>query len=179
MLGTLRLYYLAWCSNPAGDRRIYQLIRKHQLSKILELGVGNLERAQRMIEMARLSGCTDVRYCGIDLFEMRRDGQAPGTSLKEAHRTLTALGVKPRLVPGDPFSALSRSANTLTGQDLIIISLDQQGASLEQAWFYVPRLLHADSIVLLEEASGTSRQFRQLERAEVEQRASTTHRLAA
>ena len=55
-----------------------------------------------------------------------------------------------RLVPGDPLSALTRVANSLAGTDVVIISLDQTGDLLDQAWRYVPRMLHADSLVYLE-----------------------------
>ena len=92
----------------------------------------------------RLYGSEGVSYTGIDLFESSPDGKAR-LSLKTAHCLLQASGVRVRLVPGDPFAALSRAANSIGPCDLIVISADQRGESLDRAWFYVPRLLHAAS----------------------------------
>ena len=47
--------------------------------------------------------------------------------------------------------ALSAAANSLTNTDLLIISADQDAASLERAWFYVPRMLHGETLVLHEQ----------------------------
>jgi hypothetical protein len=71
--------------------------------------------------------------------------------LKLAHQRLKAQGVRVRLAPGDPYSALSRIANELGAIDLVLISADQDSASLARAWFYVPRLLHAETQVFVEE----------------------------
>lgn len=116
-------------------------------------------RTRRMLELVRrLHGCDGLCYTGIDLFE-----SSPANarlSLKSAHCLLQAIGGRIRLVPGDPFSALSRAANSIGACDLIVISADQRGESLDRAWFYVPRLLHAATGVYLGEPGedgGTSR----------------------
>ena len=110
-----------------------------------------------------------VQYTGTDLFEARPPGTS-GIPLKEAHRLLCSLGGRVGLVPGDPFTALARKANSLTGTDMIVISADQEPASLARAWFYVPRMLHDRSLVFLEEApAGDGRPtFRLLAREEIE-----------
>jgi hypothetical protein len=94
-----------------------------------------------------------VSYAGIDLFEARPP-QQPGLKLKDAHRQLIRTGVQLRLVPGDPLAALARSANSLANTDLVIISAGHDPASLEPAWFYIPRMLHEGSLVFLEEQTG-------------------------
>ena len=92
-----------------------------------------------------------VSYSGVDLFELRPAGEAR-VPLKEVFRYLKCTGAKLRLLPGDPFAALARSANELTGTDLIVISCDQDPESLARAWFYVPRMLHPGSEVYVERA---------------------------
>lgn len=147
----LRYYYLTWFSQPAADRPLYQTVAKRPLRSIVEIGVGNAVRAQRLLEMAvkPQHAAEPLRYTGIDLFEAR-EKKSPGLTLKEAYAQLKTDHVKLQLLPGDPLSALSRSANSLPGTDVLIISLDQVGESLDQAWRFIPRMLHADSLVYLE-----------------------------
>jgi hypothetical protein len=169
--GRLHYLYLAWLSSPACDRTLYRLIRKHRLRKIVELGVGQGKRAVRMIRVAQLFAApAAVRYLGIDLFELRGPGCPAGLSLKQSHRLLRATGAKVQLAPGDPRTALERVANSLTGTDLVVISADQEAESLSRAWFYVPRMLHERSLVLVEEPSsnGTPGRLRIVARQEVE-----------
>jgi hypothetical protein len=147
----LRYYYLTWFSQPAADRPLYQTVAKRPLRSIVEIGVGNAVRARRLLEMAVKPehASEPLRYTGIDLFEAR-DKKSPGLTLKEAYAQLKTEHVKLQLLPGDPLAALSRSANSLSGTDVLIISLDQIGESLDQAWRFVPRMLHANSLVYLE-----------------------------
>jgi len=147
----LRYYYLTWFSQPAADRPLYQTIAKRPLRSIVEIGVGNAIRAKRLLELGvkPQHATTPLRYTGIDLFEAR-DRKSPGLRLKEAYAQLKAQHVKLQLLPGDPLAALSRSANSLSGTDVLIISLDQVGESLDQAWRFVPRMLHSSSLVYQE-----------------------------
>jgi hypothetical protein len=149
----LRYYYLTWLSQPAADRPLYQTVAKRPPRSIVELGIGSAVRAKRLLELAAQPqhAAEPLRYTGIDLFEAR-DKKSPGLTLKEAYAQLKTEHVKLQLVPGDPLSALSRAANSLSGTDVLIISLDQAGESLEQAWRFVPRMLHAGSLVYLERA---------------------------
>jgi hypothetical protein len=153
MSGLWRGLYLCYLSKPKGLRPLYRLLckrrKKSPIGKITELGVGTAERTLRLLELC--PSADDSVYTGIDLFEARTAADGPGRSLKEAHKTLAATGMKIRLVPGDPYSALARSANGLTAQDLILIAADQDRASLARAWFYVPRMLHETTLVFEEE----------------------------
>jgi hypothetical protein len=117
--------------------------------------MGDARRATRMLSVAMRYRPQDrVSYAGIDLFEAR-PADVPGLKLKDAHRQLIRTGVQLRLVPGDPLAALSRSANSLTDTDLLVISAGHDPAVLEPAWFYIPRMLHDASLVFLEEQSGS------------------------
>jgi hypothetical protein len=151
----LRSLYLSHLSKPASDRPIYRLVNRRRIRRIVELGVGLGGRAVRMIEAAAFHGpIGDVRYTGIDLFEDRTGSEGPGMPLKTAHRLLKATGARIQLVPGDPFTALSRVANGLGGTELVIISAGYDPESLARAWFYLPRMLREGSQVLVEQAQG-------------------------
>lgn len=164
----LRLRYLTHLSKPAGDRFIYRAIHQRKIRTILELGIGNTERAARMIEVAALqTPISEIQYNGVDLFEARPPRAEPGVTLKEAHRRLQATGARIRLLPGDPLSTLSQAANMLRGIDLVVISPGQEGESLARAWFYVPRMLHPLSLVLLTDLND-SEQFRPVSMVEIE-----------
>ncbi|MCC7083625.1 MAG: hypothetical protein IT427_01305 [Pirellulales bacterium] len=149
----IRALWLTWFSQPAGNRALYRCIQKQRPRRIMELGLGNLTRAERMISLAvRHSPVGEIQYIGIDLFDARPQG-LPGLPLKDAHKLLRATGVRVNLIPGSPLEALSRTANSLRDIDLVVISADQPDIALEQAWFYVPRTISADAVLFREESS--------------------------
>jgi hypothetical protein len=178
----LRYLQFAHLSKPISERAVYRLMRKLRAKRIVEMGVGTLERTQRMLALAKhWHTPAEIHYTGIDQFELRTPSDAPGVALKEAHRQLAPTGCKIRLVPGDPMAALVRTANSLGTVDLVLISADQDRRALERAWLYVPRMLHPQSIVLIEEAAaegGTV--FRTMPADEIQQLAGAqTRRRAA
>jgi len=166
-LGSLKYTYLAYLSQPAADRIIYREIEKCPVRSIVELGIGTAVRAQRMIAVAlRHHEDAQIRYTGIDLFE-DRDVSDPGLGLREAYRLLRQQNVRVQLVPGDPYTALARIANTLAGVDLIVISADQDPAALDRAWTFVPRMIHDNSLIFHQSAD-KSASFVQLTKRDVE-----------
>lgn len=182
--GMLKYSYLAHLSQPAADRQIYRAIRRHRVCSIVELGVGYARRAQRMIAVAsRFRPDAEIHYTGVDLFEGRPDDN-PGITLKLAYTMLKRLDARVRVIPGDPFTALARKANSLTETDLLVIAADQDPDALSRAWPFVPRMIHGNSLVFLEQSDmdrGTSR-FKRLERREIDELAgmvSGRSRLAA
>lgn len=146
--------YLAYLSQPSCERILYRAIRRNRVRSIVEMGVAMGRRSKRLIQVAqRYQDQGTIRYTGIDLFEDRAS-HTPGMTLKRAYRTFRQLGVRAQLVPGDPLSALARTANLLVANvDMLVIGADQDQVSLSQAWFYLPRLLHSDSLVFVEETS--------------------------
>lgn len=121
-----------------------------------------------------------LRYVGIDPFEARSAADGPGLSLKLAHRILCATGAKVKLVPGDPSSALARVANTLPNNDLVVISSLVAPEHLQQAWFWLPRMLHPGSRVFKEEHVGPGRMvLGEISLAEVKQMATPPIQRAA
>ena len=167
--GLIHSAWLLYFSQPAVDRAIYQAIRGKTIHSVVELGIGGGVRLQRLAEMLGANAANlPLRYTGIDLFEAR-PASAPGLSLKQAFQELRPPQVQVKLVPGDPYSALLRTANSLAGTDLVIISADQDQDALERAWQYLPRMLHPKSLVFREEgeAGQSKTRFRALSAADV------------
>jgi hypothetical protein len=173
----VRSTYLLYFSQPAADRPLYKAIKGRAIRSFVELGIGAGQRTERLIEVLGWeAGNLPLAYTGIDLFE-QRPSDCPGMSLKAAFAKMKFAGVKTRLVPGDPYSALSRAANQLSGTDLIVISADQDRDSLARAWFYFPRMMHAGTLVFLEEpaAKGTTT-YRPISPLEIERLAASANR---
>jgi hypothetical protein len=150
-ISSLKYIYFAYFSRPACDRAVYRAIRRQRVRRILAIGLGSGERAVRMIRTAqRYHAAAEVRLTALDLFEARSASDPAGLSLKQAHRLLTATGARVQLVPGDPFTALAHCANALQNTDLVILAAGLAPDSLARAWFYLPRMLQAGSLVFEE-----------------------------
>jgi hypothetical protein len=136
-------------TNP--DRPLYQAIQQSHATKIVELGIGAGQRAARLIETAKTASPDgDIHYVGIDLFEARSESEGPGLTLKAAYQLLRQDGVRVQLIPGSPLDSLARVANSLGKIDLLIVPEEFDTVSLARSWFFVPRMLHADSLVFIE-----------------------------
>lgn len=166
--GPFRTLYLSCFSRPRADRQLYRHIRQGRVTRIVELGMGSITRAQRIVEVAlRGAGAERVHYTIIDRFDDRAE-DAPPRSLLDVYRQLRPSGARLRLVPGPAYRGLARVANELLGTDLLLIAADLDEQALAPAWFYVPRMLHADSLVLRETRGedGTP-SYRPVSRAEI------------
>lgn len=167
------LKYVYWSrfAKPVADREVYRWVHENRPRAIVEMGLGQAVRTQRMFEiLTQEIPAAEIRYAGIDLFELR-SAASSGLPLKQVHSLLKPTGVKIQLIPGDPYSALARAANGLAKTDLLLISADQDPESLARAWTYVPRMLTASSRVLLESNVKGQMAFVPLTLADVEQRA--------
>lgn len=154
----------------AEDRICYQIIQKHKFTSILEFGLEDGIRSERMIQVAlRAAGIRPVHYVGIDLFEGNPDPEAEPLSLKEAHTQLGSLGARVKLIPGDPYSALSRIANQLKDIELVVIGFDQDPELVTRCWSYLPRFLTEDAVVLLQGDEAENYEFRQIDLATVKE----------
>jgi len=175
--GLLRNAYLLYFAQPAADRALYKTLKGRKVRSVVQLGIGNGERTSRMVEVLSWeAGNLPLDYTGIDLFE-QRPKTSPGLTLKAAFSQLKFEGVKVRLTPGDPVSAISRIANQTKGVDLLFISADQDRESLERAWFYVPRMIHAETLILAEEpAPKIGHTFRTITSLEVQRLAAAAGR---
>ena len=180
-LSRLRLFYLLHLSKPASDRLVYREIRRLKARKVVELGLGTGERAAHVIEVLKeFHEVRDIHYTGIDLFEARTAADGPGISLRAAHCLLKATGARIQLVPGTVREALSRIANGVSQVDVLLISGHIRPEHLTQAWFFLPRMIHAQTQVFQETLlPGGGTAMRLLAAQEVEQLAAQGQRRAA
>jgi len=149
--GLLYAAYLSYLSHPDAFRPIYRAIRRTRPTAILELGIGDGQRAVRMLRLASLSRRPgEIRYTGLDRFEDRAACDGPGMTLKLAHRLLSRTAARIRLLPGEPLQTLGSRANDLGRFDVAIFSwrLDYQQSGW--AWYFVPRLLDEQALVFRE-----------------------------
>lgn len=150
------IQYFAWSqfSKPSSDRLAYRAIKKNKFRTLVEVGLGQGLRCERMIRVAqKYSPSSTIRYTGIDLFE-ERDSSEPEMKLIEMHRQLNGLGAKARLVPGNFERSIQQIANSHLRTDLMVIQCDLDGDVFQQeefanAWKFLPRMLHASSRVML------------------------------
>jgi hypothetical protein len=179
----LRLFQLCHLSRPAANRAIYKAISGGKVQKIVELGVDRGQRALRMIEVAKMTSPeAEIQYIGMDLFESRPNFHGPGTSLKEVHQLLRGVGARIQLVPGNPSDGLVRLANSLGKVDLLIVPEDMDSPTMARVWYFVPRMLHAKSLVFVDCVTADGQHaLRQKSRQEVDRLASASqkHRAAA
>ncbi|MFW6170124.1 MAG: hypothetical protein ACODAD_06515 [Planctomycetota bacterium] len=144
--------YFTHFAKPLANRTVFRTIMTTQAGHLVLMGLGDGQLARNMIQLAQhYTSRTRVRFTGIDLFELRT-GNSSGLPLKRAHQMLHSLPAHTRLIPGDPFEALARHANSLLNSDLLVIQADQLGPAMDRAWFYVPRMLHERSVVLVNRA---------------------------
>lgn len=149
-VSAIQLLHWTTLAKPACDRAIFRAIKKLQARSIVEIGLGDGVRAERIIQVAQKFGAGQtVRYTGIDLFEGRPEEESP-LKLIEMHKRLSAYGVKPQLVPGEVAPSIRRIANSNTRTDLMIISAGCSEADLEASWFFIPRMLCAGSSLMLQ-----------------------------
>ena len=78
--------------------------------------------------------------------------------------------------PGPLAEGLARTANTLLGTDLVIFAADALPAGNSKLWFYLPRLLHAQSCLFQAHQQDQDQEyaFGKISHAEVEQRAAAS-----
>ncbi len=155
-IGPLKYAYLAYFSKPQPERQIYRQLKKLEARRIVEVGIGSIERAVQIVSVAqRFSAGNSITYTGFDWFEERAAGQAP-LPLIHAHRQMQLCNAKARLVPGFPPATLPQIANSLQRTDLMLISHLVDDASLERTWFYMPRMCHPGTLILRERKDSTT-----------------------
>ena len=145
----LKYLYLAYFAKPVADRLLFRKISQSKPTRVVHIGLGSAERSRLLLDVVGRFASGPIQYTGVDLFE------ATGrTSLKDFHRLLQREGVKVKLVPGEPYAALARFANVLSETNLLLIGKDVDEASIQHAWFYVPRMLAEGAVILREQVRG-------------------------
>ncbi len=181
-LSRLKYAYWAYFSKPKSVRQLYRCVARQQPRKVVELGIRNLADTVRLLQVAdRYAEGEPISYTGIDCFEMRPADQ-PTLGLKQAHQTLKQAELRPRLLPGEPATALAGVANSLLETDLVLLTCESADSDpLGDAWFYLPRMLHGGSVVL-QISPGVEPgeiQLAQLDQVEIERRSRAPRRRAA
>lgn len=169
-LGVFRRLWLTRFSKPAGERPIYRVILGSKPHRILELGLGTLKRSERVLKVARSVGDGGLHYVGLDRFEGRLPSDPPGVTLKQAHQRLHALA-KVQLVPGNADGSLSRLCNHLGVFDLVLVSADNDQRHLDRSWFFIQRLINAQTTVLVEGDAGA---WKRIEKSRIDELAART-----
>ena len=165
-LSTLGYMQLTIFAKPVCDRAIYKTIKKNKYRSFVEIGMGDGTRSQNLIRVAKKFGVSsNVRYTGVDQFDARPEGQN-ALPLIQMHKKLKALDAKTQLVPGDMPSAVARIANSHVRTDLIVISAGVKTDQLNAIWFYLPRMLHSGSVLMIQKKDGDG--FEILSRLEIE-----------
>jgi hypothetical protein len=140
--------YFTYFPKPNGDRTLFRMAQNAQWTRIVEIGIGDVERTARLLQqLQRNEAGRQTHYAGIDLFDARGEDETP-LSLKSAHQRLHSSGAAIKLIPGDPFSALAGTANSLSKTDLVLISSSIDLDTMERAWFYLPRMIHPQTSIL-------------------------------
>jgi hypothetical protein len=149
--GWLKYVYLTRAARPKADRALYRLVKRRKVCRIVEVGIGRLDRSASLVEVAqRYARGEDVAYTGLDWFDARPK-DLPQLLLKAAHCRLQTTGGQIRLVPGPPARSLAAVANAHRGTGLLLLSAAVADDDLTAAWFYVPRMLTPHSVVLREQ----------------------------
>ena len=142
---------------------IYKTIKRHNVRSIVEFGVADGQRSEKLIRVAQKFTDEPILYTGIDLFESRNEDQ-PQVSLIEMHKRLKKTGAKIKLVPGDPESSTARVANSLCGTDLILLTLETELADLDRFWFFFPRMVHDETMMLVQSGKDSGERFRVMQK---------------
>lgn len=150
-VSALKFFQMTWLSKPVPDRLIYRLIKKRQIKSIVEFGLGGGDRCSNMIAVAnKFSPDSRIKYTGVDLFDARDQSESP-LKLIEMHRKLNTADAKTQLVPGNLSSALPRIANGHVRTDMVIISAGFEEDELDSTSMFLPRMLHPNSVVLIQD----------------------------
>lgn len=174
MNGFLSQLYWSYLANPAEERAIYSAVLKHRPSRIVEIGLGTAQRAEKLLKLVKSCGVTAPRYVGVDLFEGRSEG-VRGVGLKDTYKILVALGADVKLIPGDAATVLRRISNALQANDLLLIDAAETSQTMAEAWMYVPRMLAAQALVFQAQGAGKSKRWQAVPLAEVNRRGLTAH----
>ena len=127
----------------------------HIARRVLEIGLGTLQRTERLLSLLQTIAPEEgVQYVGLDRFEGRLPGDPPGVTLKQAHQRLRPLA-RVQLWPGSADTSLSRLCNHLGLFDLVLVSADNEPQHLERSWFFIQRVVNAQTTILVETAAKT------------------------
>ena len=153
-IGFGRRLWLTRFSQPASDRPLYRHLLARKPARILQLGIGSLGRAERLLAVAAALAGGQPQLVGLDRFEGRLSSEPAGPTLKQAHQRLHGLA-RTQLVPGNADTSLARLCNHLGIFDLVLIDASTDPRNLERCWFFLQRITNPASLVLAETVAST------------------------
>lgn len=151
----LQKIYWTRFSKPTTERALFKHLIECPVRSILEIGVGDGSRMQRIANLVQLADDAEqLRYIGIDEFESASGGRH--LSLKQAHQLASQLGFKASLIPGDHSGAVPRVAHKMGASDLVIVDggLNPQEPSVGIIGTWLNRLAHSQSTIIACDAVG-------------------------
>ena len=154
-MGFGRRLWLTRFSQPAADRPLYRHVLARKPARILQVGIGSLDRAERLLAVTAAHGGGPTHFVGLDRFEGRLPSEPAGPTLKQAHQRLHGLA-RTQLVPGNADTSLARLCNHLGIFDLVLFYAVTDPRHVERCWFFIQRITNPASLVLAEIAASTA-----------------------
>lgn len=174
-MGLGRRLWLTRFSKPAADRVMYRHVLARKPARILLVGIGSVDRTERLLSVATSVTGSPAHFVGLDRFEGRLPSEPPGPTLKQAHQRLHGLA-RCQLVPGNADTSLARLCNHLGIFDLVLIDAVTDQRHMERCWFFLQRITNPASLVLAEIASpgGGPRSWQVVPKTKIDELASRT-----
>jgi hypothetical protein len=155
-LNWFQRFYWQRLAKPVAERELFRHLLSRPFSSVLEIGVGDGSRMQRLAQLIQVSqGTEQLRYVGVDAFESASDGR-PHLTLKQAHKLATQLGFRATFIPGDVASAVPRVASKIGASELVIIDggLDPAQPASGPVGKWLQHITSENSLVLATATAG-------------------------
>ena len=139
-----------------GDPQLRKLLPASQVSKVLEIFVGDGSRTCSALEtLAATQPLEHLSYAVIDHFEATPPPAEahPGVSVKELHRRVRQIDAQVRVIPGSIESGLQRVAWTIGTVDLVLIGVKEEAWMNPIARERLRRVCHPQTTVLVHEGT--------------------------
>jgi hypothetical protein len=145
--------HLLHFSKPEENRFVYRKVKQHRPHRIVEVGLQKGLRTLNLLKLA-VSVCENplaLRYFCVDPFEGRTKKDGPGLSLRKAYRAMNQMEIQHKLIPATPLMGIKRIANHVQNVDFLVLATPELHWLEEGGWYYLARMLHQESVVLLGE----------------------------
>jgi predicted O-methyltransferase YrrM len=143
---------------PKRYHHLFDEIKKHKATTLVEVGTWNGDRAVQMIQEAQKSSPgTVVHYVGFDLFEdltqemyQHELSKKPPTK-HEVEKKLHTTGAKIELIKGNTLETLPLFASGTTKADFVFIDGGHNVETIASDWRAVQRIMHKDTVVIFDD----------------------------
>jgi hypothetical protein len=167
----LRQIYLTRFSHPAQNRDVFREFYRRKPTSVFVLGVDSSTLAIELTGLMHEWHPTErLRLALLDPFDAR-PASAPKLTVRETNAQFAELPVRLTLHPGDPTFTLPRVANQLGTADVILLSPSIDAEAFAPSWYFLPRLMHATSVLLEGHVGPSGAGYRAVTAEEVSRRA--------